>query len=91
MSVDEMTAEVDSLTFPMGWINSDEHGVWWRTGTLSGTSALIQHFPDGECWIMVTNTSSNKGSRFTKEIAALFEKSREEFSPLLPKRDLFHY
>lgn len=91
MSVDEMTAEVDSLTFPMGWINSDEHGVWWRTGTLSGTSALIQHFPDGECWIMVTNTSSNKGSRFTREIAALFEKSREEFSPLLPKRDLFHY
>jgi hypothetical protein len=85
-----MTAPTDSVTYALGWIDTKETGEWTRTGTLSGTSALIKYYPDGECWVMITNTSTYRAARFTNDIAALFAKSREEFSPLLPKRNLFY-
>lgn len=89
-SIADMTSPTDSVTYALGWIDTKETGEWTRTGTLSGTSALIKYYPDGECWIMITNTSTYRASRFTNDIAALFIKSREEFSPLLPKRNLFY-
>ena len=89
-SIADMTAPTDSVTYALGWIDTKETGEWTRTGTLSGTSALIKYYPDGECWVMITNTSTYRAARFTNDIAALFAKSREEFSPLLPKRNLFY-
>jgi len=89
-SIADMTSPTDSVTYALGWIDTKETGEWTRTGTLSGTSALIKYYPDGECWIMITNTSTYRASRFTNDIAALFTKSREEFSPLLPARNLFY-
>jgi len=84
-----MTETTDSLTFGIGWNDISEDGVWSRTGTLSSTSALVKRYGDGECWILVTNTGTWKGSRFTKYISHMFKKSREEFSSLLPEINLF--
>ena len=38
---------------------------------------------------MVTNTSAWRGSRFTRNTAALFKNLRGRFSSQLPARDLF--
>ena len=84
-----MTLPTDVGTFGLGWNDITENGEWTRTGTLSSTSALIKVYPDGECWIMVTNTGTWKGARFTRYIASLFKRSREDFSSLLPSVNLF--
>lgn len=89
-SIEAMTFPTDSVTYALGWNDISEEGVWTRTGTFSGTSALIKNYPDGECWIMVTNTGTWKGPAFTKVTAALFERLREEYSPVLPARDFFY-
>lgn len=88
-SFQQMTEYIDERTYSLGW--NDTHPVkgWNRTGTLAGTSALVRHYPDGECWIMVTNTSTYKGPRFTKNTDALFNECRKIYSARLPKVDLF--
>jgi len=85
----KMTEPTDSVTFGIGWNDISRDGVWSRTGTLSSTSALIKRYGDGECWILVTNTGTWKGSRFTKYISHMFKISREEYSSLLPEINLF--
>ena len=88
-SVGQMTHYFDDDTFGLGWVDCKESGEWTRTGSYSGTSALIKVYPDGECWILVTNTSTWRGSRFTRITASLFENLRGRFSSQLPARDLF--
>ena len=89
-SIAQMTFVTDSVTYGLGWNDISEEGVWTRTGTFSGTSALIKNYPDGECWIMVTNTGTWRGPAFTKFTAALFTRLREEYSAVLPARDFFY-
>ena len=84
-----MTERTDESTFGLGWNETHPTRGWNRTGTLDGTSALIRHYPDGECWIMVTNTGTYKGPRFTKETDALFTECRRQYSSKLPDVDLF--
>ena len=88
-SIGLMTSVEDEDTYPFGWVECTEEGRWTRSGSFSGTCALIRIFPDGECWIMVTNTSSWRGYRFSKNIAGLFNKLRARFSSRLPKQNLF--
>ena len=88
-SIAEMTEYFDSQTFSLGWNDTKPDGEWTRTGTFTGTSALVKYFPDGECWIMITNTSTWRGPGFTKYTERLFKKCRELYSPLLPHRDMF--
>ena len=88
-SVEEMTRYYDEATYALGWNETRPDKGWTRTGTFSGTSALIWNFPDGECWIMVTNTSTWKGPRFARNTKALFRTLRQKYSPKLPARDLF--
>jgi len=90
-SIRRMTEYFDPQTYSLGWNDTKPNGEWTRTGTLSGTSALIKYFPDGECWIMVTNTSTWKGPGLSRYSTDLFKKSREKYSSLLPDRDMFHY
>lgn len=88
-SVDLMTAYYDKDTFSLGWNDTTPSKGWNRTGTLAGTSALIKYFPDGECWILITNTSTWKGPGLTKYTDSLFKKCRSLYSDKLPHRDLF--
>ena len=88
-SIRDMTEWFDQDTFSLGWNDTKPTGEWTRTGTFSGTSALVKYFPDGECWVMVTNTSTWKGPGFTRYTAQLFSELRQKYSPLLPARDFF--
>ena len=85
----QMVQYIDKHTFSLGWNDTDPGRGWSRTGTLAGTSALVKYFPDGECWIMVTNTSTYRGPRFPKYTDALFKECRALYSDRLPRRNLF--
>lgn len=45
-----------------GWRGSDRYGTWWRTGYLTGSSALMVRQNDGVNWVVMTNTSTYKHS-----------------------------
>ena len=88
-SVELMTGYYDKDTFSLGWNDTHPAKGWSRSGTLSGTTALVKLFPDGECWIFISNTSTWKGPRQAKYTDALFRQCRELFSDMLPCRNLF--
>lgn len=88
-SVRQMTTWYDENTFSLGWVDTKPDGEWTRTGSFSGTSALVKVYPDGECWVLISNTSAWRGSRFSKNTAYLCKKLRARFSLILPKRDMF--
>ncbi len=89
-SVSEMTEYFDPDTYSLGWNDTKPTGEWTRTGSFSGTSALIKCYPDGECWILVTNTSTYRGAGFSRYSSALFRECREKYSHELPHINLFY-
>ncbi len=88
-AVAQMTEYFDKETYSLGWNDTDPEKGWSRTGTLAGTCALVKYFPDGECWIMITNTSTWRGPSQSRYTDALFKQCRELYSDKLPKRNLF--
>ncbi|MBR4300147.1 MAG: beta-lactamase family protein [Bacteroidales bacterium] len=88
-AVAQMTEYFDKDTFSLGWNDTAPEKGWSRTGTLSGTAALVKYFPDGECWIMITNTSTWRGPGQARYTDALFKQCRELYSDKLPARNLF--
>ena len=89
-SVDAMTEYFDPDTYSLGWNDTKPTGEWTRTGTFAGTSALVKYFPDGECWVFISNTSTYKGPGLAKFTTELFEKLRASYSDKFPKRNLFY-
>lgn len=89
-SVRQMTEYFDPDTYSLGWNDTKPTGEWTRTGTFSGTSALIKYFPDGECWIFISNTSTWKGPSLARYTNEMFKKSRAAYSALLPARNFFY-
>ena len=88
-SVDFMTREQPNHDYSIGWNYTAKGKPWIRTGSLAGTSALVLRYPDGECWILITNTSTWKGHGFSNDTMAFFEKLRKKYMGTLPKQDLF--
>lgn len=88
-AVAQMIEYFDKETYSLGWNDTTPEKGWSRTGTLSGTTALVKYFPDGECWILVTNTSTWKGPGQARYSDALFKSCRELYSAKLPARNLF--
>lgn len=88
-SINQMTEYLDKDTFSLGWNDTNPEKGWSRTGTLAGTSALVKYFPDGECWILITNTSTWKGPGLPRYTDELFRNCRKLYSDKLPKQDLF--
>lgn len=88
-SVEFMTKEMPNHDFSIGWNFTPKDKPWIRTGSLSGTSALVLRYPDGECWVLITNTSTWKGHGFSKDTMALFDKLRKRYSGVMPRRNLF--
>lgn len=88
-SVRLMTTEAADHGFSLGWNFTPNGRPWTRTGSLSGTSALVIRYPDGQCWVLITNTSTWKGHGFSHDTIALFERLRKKFTPRLPRRDMF--
>ena len=46
-------------------------------------------FPDGESWVLISNTSAWRGSKFSRNTSYLIKNLRRRFSASLPQRDLF--
>ena len=84
-----MTQEMPDHQFSLGWNFTPRNRPWIRTGSLVGTSALVLRYPDGECWVFITNTSTSKGHKFSQDTMALFEKLRKRFGSKMPKRNMF--
>lgn len=59
--IDKMVNGVGGVQRPLGWRSvKGEH--WWRTGTLSGTSALLTRDTNGYSWVIIANTTPRRGS-----------------------------
>ncbi len=86
-SIEEMTTAAEPIRSGMGWmyINDDD---WVRTGTLAGTSALLVRKNDETSYMVVVNTSTWTGPRFTSEIKRTMERAIEKV-PSWPSHDLF--
>ena len=84
-----LTQDMPDHQFSLGWNFTPRNRPWIRTGSLVGTSALVLRYPDGECWVFITNTSTWKGHKFSQDTMALFEKLRKRFGSKMPKRNMF--
>ena len=80
--------EKDKSKYPIGWMRTTESDDWSRTGSLSGSSAMLKRQHDGYTWVFITNTSSWSGSRFPRKIAAMMKQAMGKIKKW-PDRDLF--
>ncbi len=92
-SIALMTTTGEDHKFGLGWNSASPEKGWLRTGSLSGTSAYVCLFPDGECWIVISNTHAWKGPRFSKYLNTYIAQCRQRYSGKLPARALWknHY
>lgn len=73
---------------PIGWMKVDNSGARDRTGSFSGTSAVIQQMSNGISWVAISNTSSWIGYRLNNHIITMM-RSAIKTVPKWPDRDLF--
>lgn len=85
-SIDIMTDE-SSRFDPLGWrkVISD---TWFRTGTLSATSAILCRRPDGICFAAILNCSNALGPNLAVALANKMNEIINEVA-LWPDRDLW--
>ena len=88
-SVRTLTAHSDDEKLSRGWSECDAHGKWTRTGTLSSTHTLVERYPNGDCWVLITNSGIWTGFHFTRDLQRLIERLRSRYSDSIPKRNLF--
>lgn len=86
-SVEYMTKSVRGR-MPIGWINTYGAGNWTRSGSFSGTSAMVKRQRNGYTWVFVTNSSSWTGSKFPKKIEELMTRALSTVKSF-PARDMF--
>ena len=86
-SVEIMTKCVKNA-LPLGWMNTNNQGDWWRSGTLAGTSAMLKRQRDGFCWAFITNTSNWTGPRFPHKIEGMMARAMDRVKEW-PDRNLF--
>jgi hypothetical protein len=88
-SIEKMTKSTKRIR-PFGWTGTDKNGFWWRTGTLSGTSALLKREQNGLSWILIINTTPKYGARFPVQINKTMIKGLSTVDDW-PSYDLFDY
>lgn len=88
-SVDSLTSYDKDERVSRGWSEIDENGKWRRTGTLSSTHTLIEHFPNGECWVLITNSGVWTGHNFSRSMTQLVSDLRGRYGSSFPSRDLW--
>lgn len=72
-----------------GWTDSDGKGKWQRTGTLGSTHTLITRYPDGECWVLITNSGVWTGHNFSHDMQRLVDRLRQRYGDKFPNRNLW--
>ena len=86
-SISIMTKSGASM-LPIGWSKTNR-SYWSRTGSLSGSSAIIKYQEDGLAWVFITNTSSWKGSKFPNYIDYMVRNASSKIKEW-PDKDLFN-
>ncbi len=82
------TMTYDSATQkPIGWakVNGDE---WQRSGSMSGTSALLKREKNGYTWVLVTNRSTWIGYKLNTYISSQISRAVSRIKEW-PERDMF--
>jgi CubicO group peptidase (beta-lactamase class C family) len=88
-SISEMTDNAYAKG-PLGWRSTALPGNWSRTGSMSGSVAMLNRQSNGISWVFLSNTSSWKGSKFPHEINLLMQKVIAHVKEW-PQQDLFNY
>ncbi len=86
-SIEQMTSASDRA---LGW-SETVGNTWTRTGSFSGTAAMMQRRSDGVLWVFLTNTSNWKGPGFSKDINQLMGRIIRRTEDKWPEHDLFNY
>ncbi len=87
-TVNQMVTAGNNAT-PYGWKGA-VNGFWWRTGTLSGTSALVARQSNGISWVALFNTTNQKAARFPRYIHTTMNELLSSINNW-PDYDLFEY
>lgn len=88
-SIALLTEHDDHDKMSRGWSEADANGKWSRTGTLNSSHALIERFPNGECWVLITNSGVGKGPSFSRDLSRLIERLRSRYNDTFPTRTLW--
>ena len=75
---------------PIGWKGTLYNGTWWRTGTLAGSSALLKRQANGYSFVIITNSSTWRGSDFTQDLSTLMRRVLRSVKEW-PAQDLFNH
>lgn len=89
-SIETITTPRKSHLSPLGWRDVNSKDEWWRTGTLAGSSAILMRRPDNICFVMITNSSNWRGSRFSQDMKYMLDKAIDQVQEW-PQHDLFEY
>jgi CubicO group peptidase (beta-lactamase class C family) len=88
-TIDLMTQTKKDTRKLIGWRGSDGYGTWWRTGTLTGTTALIMRHQNEINWVVLLNTTTDKRKRIHNELSRAMFKSLHKVKKW-PEYDLFY-
>jgi CubicO group peptidase (beta-lactamase class C family) len=89
-TIQYMTESKENVRKLIGWRSSDGNGTWWRTGTFSGTSALLMRHRNEINWVVLLNTTTKRKSHIHNEISkTMFQALRSVKN--WPVSDLFNY
>jgi CubicO group peptidase (beta-lactamase class C family) len=75
---------------PVGWRATRTNGSWWRTGSFSGTTAMMKRMPDGTSWVVLMNSSGWNGPELTSDIDRMMTRFLLRIKEW-PEEDLFAY
>jgi CubicO group peptidase (beta-lactamase class C family) len=89
-SIETMTKADRRTKKLIGWRGADGYGTWWRTGTLTGTSALIIRNRNGINWVVLMNTTTKGRSRIHNEMSKTMFNAVKSVKQW-PEYDLFNY
>lgn len=89
-TIDYMTKTKRHTQKLIGWKGADGYGTWWRTGTLSGTTALIMRHRNEINWVVLLNTTTDKRKRIHNELSRTMFRALNEVDKW-PAYDLFNY
>ena len=87
--INTLTAYDEKDNICRGWVEVRRDGRWTRTGTLSSTHALVERFPDGDCWVLLTNSGVWTGHNFSRDLERLVERLRSRYGGIMPSRNLW--
>jgi CubicO group peptidase (beta-lactamase class C family) len=86
----EKMVNMENKNNPIGWVSTTTDGTWKRTGTLTGTSALLKRQKNGFTYVILLNTSNDKGPEFTNDLDTLMTTVLAGVNQW-PDYDLFYY